>query len=167
LTSGRGTGRNALYLARHGWETVGVEMVRHAVELAQRKAAARPLPVRFVQGDVTKLADLDVGADFTLLMDGGCYHMIPADRRDAYAESVTRVAGPGARLVMVGFRRTLGVGRQPEDLLARLPGWRLVHLERVPGEQMCQYVAGPAPLRAALKRGALHPLRYELERTPS
>ncbi|MBV8290467.1 MAG: class I SAM-dependent methyltransferase, partial [Mycobacterium sp.] len=145
--------------------TIGVEMVQYAVELAQRRAAKQPLPIRFVQGDVTRLADLDVGADFTLLMDGGCYHMIPADRRDAYAESVTRVAGPGARLIMVGFSRTLGADRLPENLLARLPGWRLVQLDRVPGDQMYQYVAGPAALRAALKRGALHPLRYELERT--
>jgi SAM-dependent methyltransferase len=167
LDLGSGTGRNTLYLARHGWETIGVEMVRYAVELSQRKAATQPVKVRFVQGDVTKLADLDIGTDFTLLMDGGCYHMIPADRRDAYVESITRVAAPGARFIMVGFSRTLGVGRHPEDLLARLPGWRLVQLDRLPGEQMYQYVAGPALLRAALKRGALHPLRYELERAPS
>jgi SAM-dependent methyltransferase len=165
LDLGCGIGRNALYLARHGWQTVGVELVRHAVELAQRKASPQSLPIRFVQGDVTKLADLDIGADFTLLMDGGCYHMIPADRRDAYAASVTRVAGPEARLIIVGLARTLGADCHPENLLARLPGWRLVQLERVPGEQMHQYVAGPALLRAALKRGALHPLRYELERT--
>lgn len=167
LDLGSGTGRNALYLARHGWETIGVEMVRYAVELSQRKAATEFLPIRFVQGDVTKLADLGVGADFTLLMDGGCYHTIPASRREAYAQSIAQVAAPGARLILVGFSRTLGVGRHPEDLLARLPGWRLVRLDRVPGEQMYQYVAGPAPLRAALKRGAFHPLRYELERTPS
>jgi SAM-dependent methyltransferase len=165
LDLGCGGGRNALYLARHGWETTGVELVQYAVELAQQKAGTDPLPIRFVQGDVTKLAELDIGTDFTLLMDGGCYHMIPPDRRDAYAESVTRVAGPGARLIIVGLSPTLGADRRPEHLLARLPGWRLVQLEPVPGEQMCQYVAGPAPLRAALKRGALHPLRYELERT--
>jgi SAM-dependent methyltransferase len=167
LDLGSGTGRNALYLATHGWETIGVEMVRYAVELSQRKAATKSVPIRFVQGDVTKLADLGVGADFTLLMDGGCYHMIPAERREAYAQSITRVAAPGAHLILVGFSRTLGVSRHPEDLLARLPGWRLVQLDRLPGEQMCQYVAGPAPLRAALKRGVFRPLRYELERTPS
>ena len=165
LDLGCGTGRNALYLARHGLETIGVEMVQYAVELAQQKAGTDPLPIRFVQGDVTRLAELDIGADFTLLMDGGCYHMIPPDRRDAYAKSVTRVAGPVARLIIVGFSRTLGADRHPEHLLARLPGWRLVKLERVPGDQMCQYVAGPALPRAALKRGALHPLRCELERT--
>lgn len=162
LDLGCGTGRNAIYLARHGWDTVGVEMAGYAVETAKRKAAG--VDVRFVQGDVTKLSDLDIGGDFTLLMDGGCYHMIPRGRRDAYAESVTRVAAPGARLITVGFSRMVGAGMHREELLARMPGWLLLRLGRVPGEQMYQYVSGPVPLRAILKRGAFQPLRYELER---
>ncbi|HXA88991.1 MAG TPA: class I SAM-dependent methyltransferase [Mycobacterium sp.] len=167
LDLGSGTGRNALYLAKHGWQTVGVEMVEYAVRVARQKAAAQDVPVQFVHGDVTRLEELRIGADFNLLMDGGCYHMIPANRRDSYAQSITAVAGPGARLILIGFSRILGAGLDPEDLLTRMRGWRLVQLDRVPGEQMCQYVSGPAPLRAALKRGAFHPLRYELERTPA
>jgi len=118
-----------------------------------------------VRGDVTRLAELPIGGDFNLLMDGGCYHMISTSRRDAYAESVTGLAASGARLILVGFSRILGAGLEQEDLLTRMRGWRLVQRERVPGEQMYQYVSGPAPLRAALKRGAFHPLRYEFERT--
>jgi SAM-dependent methyltransferase len=166
LDLGSGTGRNALYLAKHGWQTTGVEMVEYAVQVARQKAVAQDVSVQFVRGDVTRLADLRLGADFTLLMDGGCYHMIPTNRRDAYAESIAAVAGPGARLILVGFSRILGAGLDPDDLLTRLRGWRLVQLGRVPGEQMCQYISGPALLRAALKRGAFHPMRYELERTP-
>jgi SAM-dependent methyltransferase len=164
LDLGCGTGRNAIYLARHGWETVGVDMVGYAVDVARRKAAANEVAVRLVQGDVTRLAELDIGADFTMLMDGGCYHMIPPGRRDAYAESVTRVAAPGARLIIVGFSRMVGAGMHREELLARMPGWQLLRVGRVPGEQMCHYVSGPAPLRGLLKRGAFQPLRYELER---
>ena len=167
LDLGCGTGRNAIYLGRHGWETTGVEMSGYALEVAGRTAAAQAVTVRFVQGDVTRLSDLDIGTGFTLFMDGGCYHMIPAGRRDAYAQSVTGVAAPGARLIMVGFSRMLGAGMRREELMQRLPGWRLVQVDRVPGEQMCQYVSGPAPLRAALKRGAFHPLRYELEYAPN
>lgn len=163
---GSGTGRNALYLAAHGWDTIGVEMAGYAVEVAARAATAKALPARFLQGDVTRLAELDIGDGFSLLMDGGCYHMIPANRRDAYAESVTRVAAPRARLIMVGFSQLLGTGMQREELLSRLRGWRLVDVDRVPGEQMRDYVSGPAALRAALKRGAFHPLRYEFELVP-
>jgi SAM-dependent methyltransferase len=163
LDLGCGTGRNALYLAGHGWEAIGVEMVGYAVEVAGRKAAAQGVPARFVQGDVTRLADLDIGAGFNLFMDGGCYHTIPPGRRDAYGQSVTAVAAPGARLIMVGFSRPLAAGPHGDGLLKRLPGWRIVRADRVPGEQMCQYVSGPAPLRAALKRGVFHPMRYELQ----
>src|SRR5271166_1426929 len=73
---GCGTGRNSIYLARNGWDTIGVDMVGHALQTARRKAAAQGLTVQFVQGNVTRLADLDIGADFDLLMDGGCYQMI-------------------------------------------------------------------------------------------
>ncbi len=164
LDLGSGTGRNALYLAAHGWDAVGVEMSGYAVEVAKGKAAAQGVPARFVQGDVTRLAELDIGV-FDLFMDGGCYHTIPPGRRNAYAESVTAVAAPGARLILVGFRAPLAAGDDGEKLLERLPGWRLLRVARIPGEQMAEYVSGPAPLRAALKRGIFHPLRYELEFT--
>jgi hypothetical protein len=58
------------------------------------------------------------------------------------------------------------VKAQGEGLLRRLPGWRVLNEERVPGQQMYEYVSGPAPLKALLKHGALHPVRYELEYTP-
>lgn len=160
---GSGTGRNAIYLARHGWDAVGVEMSGYAVGVARRKATAQRVAARFVQGDVTRLPNLDVGVQFNLFMDGGCYHTISPGRRDAYADSVTTVAAPHARLIMVGFRSSLGAGTDGEKLLKRLPGWRLLQVDRIPGEQMAQYVSGPGPLRAALKRGAFHPIRYELE----
>jgi SAM-dependent methyltransferase len=163
LDLGSGTGRNAIYLAEHGWDAVGVEMSGYAVDVARRKVAERGVPARFVQGDVTRLPDLDIGAEFSLFMDGGCYHTIPPGHRDAYGESVTAVAAPGARLIMVGFARPLGAGVHGDKLLQRLPGWRLLREERVPAEQMHEYISGPAPLRAVLKRGALHPMRYELE----
>ena len=48
LDLGCGTGRNAMYLGRHGWETAGVEMSGYAVEVARQKAAAQAVTVRFV-----------------------------------------------------------------------------------------------------------------------
>ena len=66
------------------------------------------VPARFVKGDVTRLPDLDIGPPFNLFRDGGCFHTIPPGLRDAYAERVTAVAAPGARLIMVGFRRSAG-----------------------------------------------------------
>ena len=163
---GSGTGRNAIYLARHGWDVVGVEMSGYAVEVSRRKATEQGAPARFVQGDVTKLPDLDIGAAFNLFMDGGCYHTLPPGRRDTFGESVTAVAAPAARLIMIGFRQSLSAGTQGDGLLKRLPDWRLLSEDRVPGREMHEYVSGPAPLKALLKHGALHPMRYELEYAP-
>lgn len=167
LDLGSGTGRNAIYLAGRGWDAVGVEMSGYAVEVARRKAEVQGVPARFVQGDVTRLPELEIGSAFNLFMDGGCYHTLPPGRRDAYGESVTAVAAPGARLVMVGFTIPLGAGAHGEKLLERLPGWRLLGEDRVPGEQMHEYVSGPTPLKMLLKRDVLHPLRFELEYAPS
>ncbi|HZM77089.1 MAG TPA: class I SAM-dependent methyltransferase [Candidatus Limnocylindrales bacterium] len=157
---GCGTGRNALYLARHGWQAIGVEMVQYAVHVARQRAQTEGLAARFLVGDVTRLSEVDIDGPFDLLVDGGCYHMIPPARRDAYADSVTEAAAPGARLVMVGFSRAFGMDR--DELMARMPQWRLTDAGPVPAEQMYQYVSGPAPLKAALKRSWFHPVRYEL-----
>jgi SAM-dependent methyltransferase len=164
LDLGCGTGRNARYLARHGWNTTAVELSGQAIRIAERKAAAEGLSVRFVQGDVTRLAELAIGDGYRLLMDGGCYHMVPTARRNAYAAGVTRVAAPGALLIMVGFGYYLGLGMSPNELIARFPCWELIAADPVPGEQMSAYVSGPALLRALLRRGTFRATRYQLRR---
>jgi hypothetical protein len=67
-------------------------------------------------------------------------------------------------LIMVGFSALLGTGMRGDELQSRLRGWRMLHVEHVPGDQMREYVSGPALLRAALRRGAFQPLRFEFER---
>jgi len=59
--------------------------------------------------------------------------------------------------------RLIAAGTRGDGLLKRLPGWRLLSEDRVPGHEMHEYVSGPAPLKTLLKRGALHPMRYDLE----
>ena len=51
LDLGSGTGRNAIYLAGHGWDTVGVEMAGYAVEVARRRR--RPKGFRLALSRVT------------------------------------------------------------------------------------------------------------------
>jgi len=59
LDFGCGGGRNSLYLARHGWDVTGIDMLGAAVEKARSKAVGDVTKARFLQGDVTKLAELD------------------------------------------------------------------------------------------------------------
>ncbi|EUA69066.1 hypothetical protein I553_2254 [Mycobacterium xenopi 4042] len=80
--------------------------------LVERIEGEHPLP----PGRALDLAELDVGHDFSLIVDSGCYYGLAERQRDAYAAGVTRVASPGrycSRLVSPGFRassRHLGAG---------------------------------------------------------
>ena len=60
---------------------------------------------RFVEGDVTRLRDFGVGDGYTLLLDAGCFHTLPADLRPAYVDSVSEAAAPGSTLLLYGFVR--------------------------------------------------------------
>ncbi len=96
LDLGCGTGTKVVYLCRQGWETTGVDLVARALAIARRKAAPAGVEPRLLQGDVTRLGDLDIGEGYSLLLDPGCYHsLFPVALRDAYAKGVTAAAGRG------------------------------------------------------------------------
>lgn len=103
LDIGCGTGTNVLYLARHGWDAVGVDFAPHAVSIARRRAADDQLAARahFVVADVARLPD--VGAPFDLALDIGCLHSIPRERRADYARGLSARLAPGAVYLLYAF----------------------------------------------------------------
>ncbi|OBG85307.1 methyltransferase type 12 [Mycobacterium sp. E802] len=101
LDLGCGTGDNAVYLARNGWQVTGVDYVDKPLKKARDKAGT--LPVRFVKADVTQLSSSGLGAGFGLIIDSGCLHGMSGADRDAYVREVSAVAAPGARLLIVAF----------------------------------------------------------------
>ncbi len=105
LDLGCGTGTDSTYLARHGWNVTGVDIVPEAVALARRNAAAAGVHVRFVEGDATRLQDLGLGERFDLIVDFGCLHTLPQDKRVAYVHGVSAMAAPGATFLLYGFAR--------------------------------------------------------------
>lgn len=129
LELGCGTGTNAVYLARHGWDVVGVDLIDDAVRQARAKADAAGVRVRLLSGDATRLDDLDVPGPFELFFDLSCYCGIPHHRRDAYAAGLTRRAVPGARLLTFGYGPEAFPdeisGVTADELRARFPGWDL------------------------------------------
>ncbi|WP_051301059.1 class I SAM-dependent methyltransferase [Actinomadura rifamycini] len=135
LELGCGTGTNAVYLARRGWEVVAVDLIDGAVRQAREKAAAAGVPVRVLHGDATRLDDLDVPGPFDLFFDLSCYCGVPPHRRAAYAAGLARRAAPGARLLMFGYGPEAFddpvSGVTADELRARFTGWTLT--EVVPG----------------------------------
>ncbi len=141
LDLGCGTGTNTLYLARHGWEVVGVDFVGSAIDAATRRAEPSDA-VTFVHGDVTRLSEIGVQGPFDLVLDVGCLHSIQGRGRRRYAAEVADATRPGALLLIFGFggrRGLLGVGLSRQEVLRRFGD--AFELERL--------VAGTEPAGAA------------------
>jgi SAM-dependent methyltransferase len=136
LDLGCGTGTNSVYLAQRGWDVTGVDMVPRALGLARRKAERAGVAPRFVEGDVTRLRDFGVGDGYTLLIDAGCFHTLPADLRADYVDGVSEAAGPGSTLLLYGFVRPprfapMRAGVSTGEVRERFGGrWELVDDER-------------------------------------
>jgi SAM-dependent methyltransferase len=130
LELGCGTGTNAIYLARHGWDVVAVDLIDRAVDQARAKSAAAGTAVRLLCGDATQLDELDAPGPYDLFFDLSCYCGIPPHRRDAYAARLTDRAAPGARLLMFGYGPEAFddpiSGVTADELRARFAGWELV-----------------------------------------
>lgn len=132
LELGCGTGGPAVYLAAHGWDVTGVDVVARALRQARGRAAQAGVRARFVRADVAQLrGDASVGRGYDLLLDTGCYHGLDDDRRAAFGEAVGEVAAPGAALLLFalepGARRPRAFrGASEAELRARLSGaWEL------------------------------------------
>jgi SAM-dependent methyltransferase len=130
LELGFGTGTNAVYLARHGWDVVGVDLVGTAVDQARAKAAREGVAPRLLHGDATRLDEVDAPGPFDLFFDLSCLCGIPPHCRDAYAAGLTRRAAPGALLLMFGYGPGAfddpEAGVSAQELRSRFSGWELV-----------------------------------------
>lgn len=132
LDLGCGTGTNSLYLARHGWEVVGVDMAVTAVWMARRKARKAGLSVDLYSADVTRLDFLE--PPFDLALDIGCFHGLEAAGRVRYRDGLLRLLRPGAGYMLYAFDPrpgTLGdMGVTPEEVRQLFqPGFRLLRHE--------------------------------------
>jgi SAM-dependent methyltransferase len=141
LELGCGTGVDAIYLAEHGWDVTAVDITVRALGIARRAAARAGVTPRFVRGDVTRLPELGLGHDYDLLLDFGCLHTLPADRRPAYLDGVTQAAKAGATLLVYGFRRPprpapMFAGLAEEEVRHRFgpAGWEVVAAEPAPDD---------------------------------
>jgi SAM-dependent methyltransferase len=170
LDLGCGTGTDCIFLASQGWEATGVDFAPQAIAIARSRAASSGSSARFTAGDVTRLREAGVRDEFDLVFDIGCYHGIPAGRRDAYASEVAAVTKPGADLYLAGVPdpppawRLLGArGINAEDLRQRFGAYfDLVD------EQKAGVIgrAGRFVLYHLLRRGAAAALGGDAHRSP-
>ena len=115
LDIGCGTGENAILLAYRGLEVVGVDLVPKAIELAKANAAravaansmagetSMRVAPEFRVGSALDLRASTGGRTFRTLLDCAVLHVFSDADRERYRESVTAVAEPGARIVVLVF----------------------------------------------------------------
>lgn len=164
LDLGCGGGRNTLYLARHGWDVIGIDISRPGIAKARSRAVGDAASARFIEGDVTKLVELGIGNDYDLINDSGCYYLLSGDQREAYANNVNRVATLDALLLMSGFTKLPGAGINEDELRRRFPDWEIRTTARVPAEEVMPHTRIPFPLNVGMRSGRLEIRRFELSR---
>jgi SAM-dependent methyltransferase len=101
LEVGCGTGTNALWLAAHGFDVVGVDVSPLAIEKARGKAAGAPR-CRFDVVDFLEASP--AGGPFDFVFDRGCFHVFDdAAVRDKFAVRVAALLAPGGQwLSLIG-----------------------------------------------------------------
>ncbi len=150
LDVGCGTGTQAVYLAEHGWQVVGVDAVERALAQARRRAKKKGVEVMWVTGDVASLSTLGLGDGFSLVHDRGCFHDLSDAAREGYVRGVSELAAPGATLMLLAFaRRERGIGpsgASEEEIQRRFgSAWEVVSVQSDSGP------APPGPMRRVLR----------------
>ncbi len=106
LDLGCGTGTNLLYLAQHGWQVVGVDFSRLAVQTARKRLRFAGLTADVRVDDVTRLTG--VQDEYNYVLDIGCYHQLSQDGRKAYQKNLKRLLAPGGIWMIYGHCREVG-----------------------------------------------------------
>jgi SAM-dependent methyltransferase len=127
LDIGCGTGTQAAYLARHGWRVTAIDVVERPLRHARERADAEGVHVNWIRADVTRLEDLGLSDDFTLLFDRGCFHGLDPSERSSYARGVTSLAPAGTTLLMLAFApnrvRVGPAGVSEAEIAAEFSDW--------------------------------------------
>jgi SAM-dependent methyltransferase len=102
LEIGAGTGTNAIWLAEHGFDVLGIDVSSLAVEKARAKMEGRDLRCRFTTLDF--LAAPPPDPPFHFIFDRGCFHVFdePTERARFAAHVAATLAPGGLWLSLIG-----------------------------------------------------------------
>lgn len=96
---GCGTGTNAIYLAKKGFDVTAIDIAPTALNLAEEKAEKADVKVRWLLASVlAPPADLK---KFDFIFDRGCYHGVRRNNAEAYVRTVKRLSRPGTNILVL------------------------------------------------------------------
>lgn len=103
---GCGEGAVAIYLARRGFTTIGVDFSAAALRRARRAARLAGLDearLRFIEADLTAPSIAGLDGPFDLLVDYGTLDDLATDERRRAAMLIDDLAHPGSRFFLYAF----------------------------------------------------------------
>jgi SAM-dependent methyltransferase len=100
LDIGCGAGRNSIYLAKQGYEVIGIDLSQEAIDWAEERAREEGLNITFLCKSVF---DLAYESEFDFLYDSGCLHHIYPHRRIQYINFLYKVLRPGGKFGLTCF----------------------------------------------------------------
>ncbi|MGP4078501.1 class I SAM-dependent methyltransferase [Pseudalkalibacillus sp. R45] len=102
LDIGCGAGREAVFLAQQGLNTIGVDLSAEALKIAAERAKEAGVQVDWRQGNVLNLPVEDHSVDF--VNDRGTFHVIVEEERDKFAREIARILKPDGMMLLRGCR---------------------------------------------------------------
>jgi len=133
-----GEGRNAVWLAEHGWRTTGVDFSDVALSKAAQLAASRGVEVEWIVADVLEHEPESRAFDLVALL----YLQLPHDELARALGAATEALAPGGTLLVLGHDTTnlteghggprdASVLFTPQDVVAELGALTVERAERV------------------------------------
>lgn len=96
-----GTGTEAIYLAKKGFEVSAIDVSKKAIKIAELKAEEAKVNVDFRVGNVLEMPFQDESFDF--VNDRGCFHAFAPEYRKWFADEVSRVMKARGRYLLRCF----------------------------------------------------------------
>ena len=100
LDLGTGPGTQAIALAEQGFQVIATDLSETAIRQAAAKAKQKGLEISFRQDDILN-SHLD--QSFDLILDRGCFHVLPPQSRGAYVQTVANLLKPKRYLFLKCF----------------------------------------------------------------
>jgi SAM-dependent methyltransferase len=133
-----GEGRNAVWLAEHGWRVTAVDFSEVGLAKAAQLARGRGVEVDWVAADLLEYEPPPARYDLVVVL----YLQLPADERRLVHARAAGAVAPGGTLVVLGhdlLNLTEGHGGPthpdvlftPDDVVADIPGLTVERAERV------------------------------------
>jgi SAM-dependent methyltransferase len=128
ITLGCGVGRETIYLAKKGFDVIGLDFSPTAIKQARRRAKAEGVEVPFIVDDLTDLQH--VRGTFDLVTDFGALNDMSQTARDHYMQNVLPLTYPGSRYLMFCFDKMLPFGEVKRRFSEH---FRIEELDKSPG----------------------------------